>query len=94
MNRQRSRRFQTAQGAKELKEKGERNGEKLLHETASTVNVSLWVSPKVFIGTISYSHKHFCRDSIHGSTIRADAIPHQLDNYGGLELAWRSGSGR
>ncbi|KIM78723.1 hypothetical protein PILCRDRAFT_75230, partial [Piloderma croceum F 1598] len=34
MNQQRSRRFQTAQGAKELKEKAERNGEKLPHETA------------------------------------------------------------
>jgi len=53
MNRQRSRRFQTAQGAKELKEKGERNGEKLLHETAfDSKCITLGESPKSLLALL------------------------------------------
>ena len=89
MNQQRSRRFRTAKEAQELREKAERNGEKLPDEKAFDSNCitpgEFYTFFKQYYPFISYIYPR--RHTIYGSSLGAVTIFCKQEDHGGCQLA-------
>lgn len=93
MNQQRSRRFRTAQEAKETREKAEKRGEVLPSEKAFDSNcITPGELSRIQTGSVLRGDLcRFLRYSIYGEVVGATQVFREQEDYRRRQLGWRRG---